>query len=277
MKNYYNREFLMTYTSKALPALTALALILGTTALTAPAFASATEHFQEDIQGGGHVPQVMTDIALDDVKAPEQSSGGFFSFGWLGFGSTKAVVVAEVKTEETPVQAVKSGGWFGWGSSKDSGVTPLSTPVSSLPSSTDDTKTDDAAEKLAKLESQLALYAKKQGRNVEDLTKSIFASSSDEVSALTQHFAHTSLNDAIQFEGAGGALRVVEDISGIAMPIHANLFYFVEHKNKRQLHKTWFSGSEIHAKLKVTPDKKFTFLKVTNEAKENAPVLWQMK
>lgn len=286
----------MTYTSKALPALTALALILGTTALTAPAFASATECLKDDVQEGGQgsgtVPQVMTDIPLDDVKAPEQSSGWFFGL----FGGSKPAAPVDVKTEEKPVQPTKSSGWslFSWGSSNDESkvveegvvqgsgalslpmVTPMSTPTSSLPGSTVETSTDGSAEELARLKAQLERYAKSKGRNFDDLSQSIFASK-DDVNALTQHLAQTSLGDTIEFDNAGDLLRVVVDVNSIGMPIHSDLFYFVEHKNKRQLHKTWFSGSSIHSKLLEAPEKKFTFLKVTRENHESTPALWQAK
>lgn len=278
----------MTYTSKALPALTALALILGTTALTAPAFASATEILKEDAQDGaqtgGNVPQVMTDIPLDDVKAPKQS-GSWFS-GW--FGGSKPVEKMEVKEEEKPVQPQKSGGWsfFGWGSpagenkevalvgSSLPAVTP--TPDPSLPGGTVDSTPDNPAGELAIFKAQLARYAQKKGRALEDLSQSILASG-DDVNMLTQHLAQASLSDGIQFDDGGDVLRLVTDINNVAMPIHASLFYFVEHKNKRQLHKTWFSGLDIHNKLMDAPQKKFTFLKVAREEGESALALWQAK
>lgn len=281
-------------TSKVMPALTALTLILGTTALTAPAFASATEQLQDDVhdgaQGGGQVPQPMIEIALDDVKAPEQSSGGILS--WFGFGS-KPVVKGEIKAEETPmaeektaqlVEPVKkSGGWFfGWGSSpkvegETVGVTADKDAVdTSLPNiSALNTQTDDPSEKLAKLESQLALYAKKRGRPVEDLTMSIFQATGDPVDDLTRHVASTSLNDNnIQFDDAGKVLRRVTDINGVVMPVHTSLQYFVEHKNKGKLQTTWFDGSSIDSKLMASPEKKYTFLKVARKSNKDA-LLWQ--
>lgn len=278
----------MTYTSKALPALTALALILGTTALTPPAFASATEILKEDAQEGaqtgGSVPQVMTDTPLDDAKAPEQSGGWFSSW----FGGSKPVAKVDVKVEENPVQTSKSTGWsfFGWGSSAvenkevSAGGTPLPAvtpaPNSPLPGSTVDSSSVNPAEELANLKAQLARYAQRKGRDMEDLSQSICASGGD-VNILTQHLAQASLSEGIQFDDAGDVLRLVTDINNVVMPVHASLFYFVEHKNKRQLHKTWFSGLGIHNKLTDAPQKKFTFLKVAREEGESALALWQAK
>lgn len=268
----------MKQITKTIP-LFLFSLLLTSSSVSTTAFASATEVLNDERDSETSNSKTIEQLQHDQENKQEEKKGFFaYFFGSSAKASEPSKSIASDDTSKASPQeeSKKSVGWFSWFSSKEEAPTTDSDNPTTSPNTHVDKKLS-AEEELALYKEKLALYAKKNGREPEDLTQSIFGGSLD---SLSQNLSQIDLNsdddnktvklDTIQDD----ILRVVTDVKNVVMPIHASLGYFVEHRSRKIIRTDWFTGIQINQTLSMTPDKKYTFLKVATDAHESAKVLW---
>lgn len=274
-------------------------LLLATSSLVSTAEASLTEQVEGETQTPSiqvsHTP--IEEHVLEDGSSASAQSGGWFN-GWFGGSKPSSTPVAQ--TVEAPKE--ESTGWFGgWFSGSkpstkiesESASTSESDEAHSLaqtaslhqPSATPTPSTSaiDDASNTAKsdFEKQLALYAQSKGRPVEDLMQSIMIAqpSTSSVDALTDQLSAMKISarkvDSVLYIDAldEQPLDTIKDAAGISVPLFSKIHYYVQHRESKAQKTEWLTGAAIFEKLISTPSKKYTVLKIAENASHDP--IWE--